>query len=274
LKASVARQLSAPLSQVRWLCDGLHAYGDDHAAALERAFQRVRLFPSDGAPVASVAIRRGDVAYSVCVRRDGEGMTQRRLDSGAERPVTRVVPAAVGAAAVAAVELPDCASLALGRATEHARRESEAAVPALLEAVRRGERDYQLQLQRAATQAAEELKKAQAQVAEAQTQAARAASDAERQLAARLKQEAAQRMADAARLKQEADIRVSDVKREAARTEADVRRTMEFFARAAALHMNIDPFKSIDGQPLLELYCDDAEGRYRTLFETGTGGGR
>ena len=24
---------------------------------------------------------------------------------------------------------------------------------------------------------------------------------------------------------------------------------------------------------MLELYCEDAEGRYRTLFETGTGGG-
>ena len=41
----------------------------------------------------------------------------------------------------------------------------------------------------------------------------------------------------------------------------------------AALHMNIDPFKNIHGRALLELYCDDAEGRYRTLFETGTGGG-
>jgi hypothetical protein len=161
---------------------------------LERAFQRLRLFPADGAS-ASVEVRRGAVEYTVRVRADGEEMTQRRSDTGTERPVSRERPAAAGA-----VELPDCASVALRRATEHAARASEAALPALLEAVRRhGGR---------------------------------------------------------------------------ARTEADVRRTMEFFARAAALHMNIDPFKSIDGQPLLELYCDDAEGRYRTLFETGTGGGR
>jgi hypothetical protein len=119
----------------------------------------------------------GHWAYAFDLQR----MTQRNTKTGTERPLLR-----------------------MGK---------ESVVEMLL----RGERDHQLQLQRAATQAAEELKKAQAQVAEAQTQAARAASDAERQLAARLKQEAAQRMADAARLKQEADIRVSDVKREAAR---------------------------------------------------------
>jgi hypothetical protein len=31
--------------------------------------------------------------------------------------------------------------------------------------------------------------------------------------------------------------------------------------------------RSIDGQPLLKLYCDDPDGRYRTMFETNTGGG-
>jgi len=48
---------------------------------------------------------------------------------------------------------------------------------------------------------------------------------------------------------------------------------MEFFANAAALHLNIDPFKNIDGQPLLNLYCTDPDGKYKTMFETGTGGG-
>ena len=56
-------------------------------------------------------------------------------------------------------------------------------------------------------------------------------------------------------------------------TEAGVRATMRFFANAAALHMNIDPFKDINGEPLLKLYCNDPDGRYKTLFETGTGGG-
>ena len=56
-------------------------------------------------------------------------------------------------------------------------------------------------------------------------------------------------------------------------TEADVRNTLKFFAEAAALHMNVDPFKAIGGKPLLQLLCDDAQGRYRNLFETNTGGG-
>jgi hypothetical protein len=56
-------------------------------------------------------------------------------------------------------------------------------------------------------------------------------------------------------------------------TEEDIRETMRFFEKAAALHLNIDPFKDIDGKPLLHLYCEDADGKYKTIFETGTGGG-
>lgn len=55
-------------------------------------------------------------------------------------------------------------------------------------------------------------------------------------------------------------------------TEEDIRETMRFFQKAAALHLNIDPFKNIDGKSLLHLYCEDADGKYKTLFETGTGG--
>jgi serine/threonine protein kinase len=96
-------------------------------------------------------------------------------------------------------DLPECASVALARATERARSESERAVPKLLQEFRRyGDGDC---------------------------------------------------------------------------TETDVREAMQFFANAAALHLNFDPFKNIDGKPLLQLYVDDTSGRYKTLFETGIGGG-
>jgi hypothetical protein len=60
---------------------------------------------------------------------------------------------------------------------------------------------------------------------------------------------------------------------DATRTAADVRAMMAFFTNAAALHLNIDPFKEVRGQALLEMYCGDVDGRYRTMFETRTGGG-
>lgn len=60
---------------------------------------------------------------------------------------------------------------------------------------------------------------------------------------------------------------------DATRTVADVHAMMAFFTNAAALHLNIDPFKEVHGQALLEMYCGDVDGRYRTMFETGTGGG-
>jgi hypothetical protein len=52
-----------------------------------------------------------------------------------------------------------------------------------------------------------------------------------------------------------------------------VRKTLAFFSHNAALHMNMDPFKNVGGRPLLRLFCEDPEGRYRTQFDTGTSGG-
>jgi hypothetical protein len=57
------------------------------------------------------------------------------------------------------------------------------------------------------------------------------------------------------------------------RTMDDVRHTLDFFANGADLNVNMDPFKDIDGTPLLQLFSEDVDGRYRTQFETGTSGG-
>ena len=49
---------------------------------------------------------------------------------------------------------------------------------------------------------------------------------------------------------------------------------LKFVGQKASVHVNVDlSKKNIEGKPLLELFVNDADGLYRTQFETGTSGG-
>lgn len=56
-------------------------------------------------------------------------------------------------------------------------------------------------------------------------------------------------------------------------TDADVEKVLQFFSEQAQLHMNFNPLKKVGDQSMLELYCKDRDGRYRTQFETQSSGG-
>ena len=53
----------------------------------------------------------------------------------------------------------------------------------------------------------------------------------------------------------------------------DVNAVLKFVGQKASVHVNVDLSKSFAGTPLLGLFVNDADGRYRTQFETGTSGG-
>eukprot|EP00808_Paulinella_micropora_P006192 g37819.t1 len=76
---------------------------------------------------------------------------------------------------------------------------------------------------------------------------------------------------------QEAKQSLKKLFEQCGRSETDMARVLKFIEKRAKIHINIDASKEItvgtEKKTSLQLLTSDREGKYRSLFETGTGGG-